>query len=177
MGLFITAAVIFIVFATAALAGVLAAPYVPTFQRDVRRMLALAALRQGERLADLGAGDGRIVVTAVQTSGVRAVGYEISILPYLIARLRAAIARPSGAATIEFRNFYRTDLSTFDVVTCFLTPSAMEKLRPKFERELRPGTRVVSYAFAVPGWQPTTVEKPTPRSTPVFLYRLPSRAG
>ncbi|MBI4426504.1 MAG: class I SAM-dependent methyltransferase [Candidatus Kerfeldbacteria bacterium] len=164
--------VVILVFATAAIAGVKAAPYVPTFQRDVRRMLRVAEVKPGELVVDLGAGDGRFLITAVREFGARAVGYELSLLPYLVAKLRVRLAGLGRQIQIFYRDFYQVDLSPADVVTCFLTPRAMTKLEPKFTAELNSGRRVVSYAFKLPTIEPLSVDKPHPRATPIFLYRF-----
>lgn len=157
---------------TAAWAGLRAAPYIPTKQRDVERMLQLAALEPGELVYDLGAGDGRFVLTAAERYGARAVGFEISLLPYIVARLRLWSRQHGGRGSMRFADFFRVDLSPVDVVVCFLTPKAMTKLGPKLERELRPGTRVVSYAFPVSGWVPVVKDKPAAETMAVYLYRI-----
>jgi len=136
-------------------------------------MLKLANVRPGELVVDLGAGDGRFLLSAVRNHQAKALGYELSILPFLVARIRIWLARVGRNATVRLRDFYSQDLGQADVVTCFLTPEAMAKLEPKFQRELRPGTRVVSYAFAMPNWKPELVDKPTPTTTSVYLYRAP----
>lgn len=168
---------VFVMLITAAIAGWKAAPYVPTFQRDVRRMLKVAGVKRGDLVVDLGAGDGRFLITAAREFGARGLGYEVSILPYLVAKARVMMAGLSSAVRIQFRDFYSADLASADVVTCFLTPSAMRKLEPKFVHELRPGCRVVSYAFKLPTWSPDLINKPSPRSTPVFLYRQRHRTS
>ncbi|MBI5467470.1 MAG: SAM-dependent methyltransferase [Candidatus Kerfeldbacteria bacterium] len=161
---------VIVVAGSAAWAGWRAAPYVPTRQRDVERMLALAKLRPGEFVYDLGAGDGRFVLSAAKL-GARAIGYEISFLPYWVAKLRLAVARLGANARMEFRDFYHQSLADADVVVCFLTPAAMAKLAPKFSAELRAGTRIVSYAFALPGWTPIMKDKPTPGTMAVYVYQ------
>jgi hypothetical protein len=55
------------------------------------------------------------------------------------------------------KNFYNQDLSKADIFFCFLTPKAMLKLSAKFESELKPGTRIISYAFSIPGWSPEKI--------------------
>lgn len=157
---------------TAAWAGWRAAPYVPTKQRDVERMLAMAELKPGELVYDLGAGDGRFILTAAKRYQARAVGFEISFLPYIVARLRLWSQNAGGQATMRFQDFFRTDLSAADVIVCFLTPGAMKRLGPKLKNELRPGTRVVSYAFAIHDWTPVRKDKPDPRTMAVYLYQV-----
>jgi SAM-dependent methyltransferase len=163
---------VFVVAGTAAWAGFRAAPYVPTRERDVERMLRIADVKPNELVYDLGAGDGRFILKAVQQYQARAVGYEISLLPYVAARFRLWQARLGDRAQMKFIDFYRTDLSAANVVVCFLTPGAMKKLGEKMKRELRPGTRVVSYAFAISGWTPVLKDKPDPGTFAVWLYTV-----
>jgi tRNA A58 N-methylase Trm61 len=165
---------IFIAGLTAAWGGLRAAPYLPTRQQDVERMLKLANIQPGEVVYDLGAGDGRFMITAAQRYGARAIGYEISLLPYLAARWRMWRAQVGQQATIRAKDFFHTDLSDANVVVCFLTPGAMKKLGQKFKRELRPGTRIVSYAFSIADWTPEVKDKPDPKTMSVYLYRIPA---
>lgn len=164
---------VLLIILSAALASVRAAPYVPTWQRDVRRMLRLAKVQPGEVVVDLGAGDGRFLLTAVKEFGARAVGYEFSILPFFLAKLRIVLAGCGSRISVRYQDFFREDLGEAHVVTCFLTPRAMEKLKPKFMKELKPGTRIVSYAFKLKGIHATIVDKPQASATPVFLYTVP----
>ncbi|OGY47638.1 MAG: hypothetical protein A2840_01300 [Candidatus Buchananbacteria bacterium RIFCSPHIGHO2_01_FULL_47_11b] len=134
-------------------------------------MLTLAAVKPGEKIIDLGAGDGRIIVAAAQRYHAEAVGYEIAILPYFFGCIRIILSGTHGRAKLKYKNFFHQDLGHADVITAFLTPQAMEKLKPKLETETKPGCRIVSYAFAVPDWQPTKIDKPNQKSTRIFLYR------
>ena len=147
-----------------------AAPFVPTRQRDVERMLFLAEVQPGQTVVDLGAGDGRFLLTAARRFKAKVIGYEISLLPYLIGLCRLALARDVQAKW-KFQDFFRVNLQSADVVVCFLTPGAMAKLAVKFQRELRPGTKIVSYAFALPGWIPLRKDKPSATVMAVYLYQ------
>ncbi len=147
-----------------------AAPFVPTRQRDVERMLTLADIRPGELVYDLGAGDARFLLTAATKFQAQARGYEISLVPYLVGKFRLLLAGVSPAM-LKYQDFYRVDLSAANVVVCFLTPAAMAKLVEKFQRELRPGTRIVSYAFSLPGWTLVRKDKPSPKVMAVYVYR------
>lgn len=157
---------------TAAWASWSAAPYVPTWRRDVKRMLELAEVKPGEIVLDLGAGDGRFLVEAVRGFQARAIGYEITALAWFAAWVRIRLTGTQAKAKILFRDFYRQDLSAANVVLCFLTPRAMAKLAPKLQRELRPGTRVLSYAFSIPGWTPVRKDKPDKKRMTVWVYRV-----
>jgi cyclopropane fatty-acyl-phospholipid synthase-like methyltransferase len=120
-------------------------------------MLQVANLKPSEVLYDLGAGDGRIVILAAQEVGARAVGVELR--EDLVERARAEIKRLKleGKVRIVRGNILDIDVSEADVVTLYLTSSGNEKLRPKLERELKQGARVVSHDFKMNNWKPTAI--------------------
>jgi SAM-dependent methyltransferase len=153
-GVLILVLVLVPILATFAYASVSGAPWVPTWRRDVERFLKLAQLKPGERFYDLGCGDGRLV-TAAARAGATAVGYECSILPYILARLRCAFQR---SACILYRDFWNADLSDADVVYCFLMPAVYPRLKAKLERECKSGTRVILYVWPMKGWAVDTMD-------------------
>ena len=101
---------------------------------------------------------------------MRARGYEIAILPFIISRIKIWLAGLTDRAEIKFSNFWKIDLSEADIVVCFLTPSAMVKLLPKLQTELKPGARFITYAFPLPGIEPDTVSKPLTSDINIYLY-------
>jgi len=131
-------------------------PFVPTPRPIVRRMLEVAGTRPGERLIDLGAGDGRIVIAAAKEFGARALGVELHPDRFSLIRNSALSLKPNLEAIRQ--NFFQTDLSNADIVTMYLLPSVNEALRKKLERELHSGARVVSHDFSIPEWTPSRVE-------------------
>jgi cyclopropane fatty-acyl-phospholipid synthase-like methyltransferase len=147
-------------------------PFVPTPRPIVRRMLDIAQVRPGERVIDLGAGDGRIVISAATEFGANALGVELHPGRYAIIRNSAAVLKPNLQAVRQ--NFFNTDLSTADIVTMYLLPSVNEALRKKLERELHSGARVVTHDFSIPDWTPTRAEiiqGPLGLHT-VYLYKI-----
>jgi cyclopropane fatty-acyl-phospholipid synthase-like methyltransferase len=126
--------------------------YVPTPKLIVRSMLELASLRRGETLFDLGAGDGRIIIEAARQFGACAIGVEID--PGCISRIRERLAATKSKAELIEADFFDVDLSQADVVTIYLSPSANERLASKLKSELKPGARVVSLDYDLPGWSP-----------------------
>ena len=145
-----------------------AAPWVPTRRKDIERILKLADIKPGEVFYDLGCGDGRLITEAARHGAV-AVGFDISLMSYLMARSRVALER-SGAKVI-FKNFFRADLSKADIVYLFLTPPAMPKVKKKLVSELKKGAKVISYAFTIPGLEPAAIDKPTGRQS-MYLYKI-----
>jgi protein-L-isoaspartate O-methyltransferase len=152
------------------------APYVVSPQEIVDRMLELADLKPGEKLYDLGSGDGRILITAVVRFKAKAVGVEIS--DALVASTNDRIRRLGldNDARVIHGNFLDADLSPADVVTLYLATDANELLRPNLEKFLRNGARVVSHEYAMPGWKPKLVEKdPERHGHTIFLYEMPPK--
>jgi len=131
-------------------------PFVPTPRPIVRRMLNLADTKPGDRLIDLGAGDGRIVIAAARWFGAKALGVELHPDRYAIIRNSVPSLKPNLEALRQ--NFFKADLSNADVVTMYLLPSVNEALRRKLERELHSGARVVTHDFSIPDWAPSRVE-------------------
>ncbi|MBI5037180.1 MAG: SAM-dependent methyltransferase [Candidatus Kerfeldbacteria bacterium] len=166
---------IILIFGTAAYAGLKAAPWLPVLKRDIKRVVDLAELTESDVAYDLGSGDGRILIALAHNYSCTVVGYEVSFLPYLISRLKILLLGLWRQVEIRFADFFNRDLGQATVVFCFLTPKAMEKLAPKFQKELRPGTRIISYSFAIPGWTPIAINRPEKR-IPIFIYRVDARA-
>jgi len=132
-------------------------PFYPTEPKIVERLVKLAEIKPGDIIYDLGSGDGRIVIAAALV-GAKAYGVEIDLLRCLYSRLWIKIFGLSKNAEIIKKSFYDVDLSKADVVFMFLLPETMEKLEEKLKRELKKGTKIVSYAFAFEDWKPVKVD-------------------
>ena len=130
------------------------APDIPTPQPIVEKMLEAGHVKPGELVYDLGSGDGRVVITAAQKFGARAVGIEIRPDLCRIATERIKAAGLEDRAKIVQGSALRVDLSPADVVTMFLLTTSNERLKPALEKYLKPGTRVVSNQFPIKGWKP-----------------------
>ncbi len=150
------------------------APYVGTPVRVMDRMLELANIKPGDTVYDLGCGDGRIVIAAAMRYKAKAVGVEIS--PKLASEATLAIERAglSGRARIIQGDLLETDLSGADVVTIYLATQLNAQLRPRLEKYLHAGARVVSHDYAVPGWKPTRIERTDgKRGHVIYVYEMP----
>ena len=134
-------------------------PYDPTPHNVVAQMLSLARVREGDVVYDLGCGDGRIVIAAAKQAGARGVCVDID--PARIRESRANAEAAGVQARIRFieQDLFTTDIGEATVVVLFLWPEVNLKLRPKLWRELRPGTRVISYVHDMGDWQPRQVMK------------------
>jgi predicted RNA methylase len=155
------------------------APFVPSPVQVIQHMLKMADLRAGEILFDLGAGDGRTVIMAAKSFGARAVGVE---LREDLAKKALSTIHEKGLedrVTIVNGDMFGANLTSADVVFLYLTTSANEKIRPKLERDLRKGVRVISHDYEIVGWKPAKVENycENPKlgypSHTIYLYQKP----
>lgn len=138
----------------------------------IRAFLDAVPMNDNELLVDVGCGDGRVLRAAQRRYGVNALGYEVNPLAYCAARiLNFGVKR----VRVRLRNFWPVNLRDADVVFCYLFPDVMRRLATKLEAELRPGSRVVSCNFSVPGWNPLEVVRPGSacHGDPIYIYRLP----
>jgi SAM-dependent methyltransferase len=143
--------------------------YDPSSPEQTRKIAEVAAVRPGEKIADLGSGDGRIVI-ALAKRGAQAHGFEIN--PFLVAKSRRNIraAGLNGKAFIHWGSFWRADLSGFDVITVFQVGFVMGRLEAKLKRELSPSARIVSHHWRFPRLAHESVRGD------VYLYRMGQKA-
>ena len=129
-------------------------PYVPAPDIIVADLLKRAEAGPGDVLCDLGSGDGRILIKAVEDFNVsQAIGYEIRQDLYQSSLREVRQRNLQEKITIYHQDFHQAAISVASVVALYLSPDANESLRAKFEQELRAGTRVVSLAFSISQWQ------------------------
>ncbi|MFA5365101.1 MAG: methyltransferase domain-containing protein [Candidatus Bathyarchaeia archaeon] len=133
------------------------APFVASPTSVVRQMLILADLKPGDVLYDLGSGDGRAVIMAAQDFGATSVGIELR--DDLTKKALTTINELGLNEKVQIiqKDIFHVNLSSADVVFLYLTTSANERIKPKMESELKPGTRVVSHDYEVLGWKPERV--------------------
>jgi SAM-dependent methyltransferase len=152
--------------------------YVQTPNEVVVEMLRLARVDRNDVVYDLGSGDGRLVIAAARDFGARGVGVEID--PKLVALSVEAALREGVGDRVTFRegDLFKTDLSDATVVTLYLSTSINLRLRPKLVRELQPGARVVSHAFAMGDWNPsqTTSVQTRDGRVDVYLWVIPPKS-
>jgi len=149
------------------------APWFPTPRVTGHKMLAMAGVRPGEAVYDLGSGDGRVLFAAARHFGAQAVGIELDPFRYLWTQLLIILLGVRGQVRVVWGDLFGQDLSQADVVTVYLLPAANARLMIKLRQELRPGARVVSYKFFFPGWRPVSIDE----EDQLYLYRVGGRPG
>lgn len=145
------------------------APYVPSPQIVVDKMLEMAHLKPGELVYDLGCGDGRIVITAAQKYKARAVGVELSLDIYKSTLARVKRLGLDDKVKILNQDLRRIDLRPADVVTLYLLTGANELIKPNLEK-LKPGARVVSHDYEIRGWTAARIDSIEVDGVPRTIY-------
>src|SRR6185369_12038576 len=145
--------------------------FVPTPQEVVDAMLKLAKVTKNDVVYDLGSGDGRIPITAAKTYGARGVGIDID--PQRIREANENLKAAGVGDRVKFLNqdLFTTDISEATVVTLYLLPSLNLKVLPKLNKELKPGTRVVSHAFDMGSAKPLDTLNVNGRT--VYYWTIP----
>lgn len=167
-----------ILFACAAFAqqpaGEKLAPYYPTPETIVERMLDLGGLKAGEHMFDLGSGDGRIVIMAAQRYRAIATGVELDadLVESSTAKIRQLGLQKT--ANIIYGDILKQDYSSANLITVYLLPDSNLKLRPILDAQLKKGTRIVAHDFPIGGWVPdkevTIADDGEGRSHTLYLY-------
>ena len=159
-------------------------PFVVSPDAVVERMLYLAQPKAGERLVDLGSGDGRIVIEAAKRFGAKGFGVDIDPRLVKLATENAKRAGVESLATFEVKDLFETDLRGVGVVTMYLLPEVNRQLLPRLQEQLKPGARIVSHDYDLGPWpfdemiELALAEKmvgPLGRSR-VFLWIVPADA-
>jgi SAM-dependent methyltransferase len=150
--------------------------WVPTPMPLVEKMLDMAKVTPRDFVVDLGSGDGRNVIAAAKR-GARALGVEYNPELVALSKRAAAAEGVAGKATFIQGDMYQTDISQATVLPLFLLVENLRKLEPKF-RNLKPGTRIVSNTFEIPGWEPVEVGRSSDNCggwCVAYLYIVPPR--
>ncbi len=135
------------------------APYYPTPEAIVDRMLQLGGLHAGEKMFDLGSGDGRIVIMAARKYQADATGVEFEDTLVKQSMKRIASLGLASTARIIHGDLLKADYTSADLLTVYLLPIAGRRLAPILEKQLKKGTRIVSHNAEFPDWTPVKIEE------------------
>ncbi|MGA3017126.1 MAG: methyltransferase domain-containing protein [Bryobacteraceae bacterium] len=151
------------------------APYYPTPETIVERMLQLGSLKAGEKVYDLGSGDGRIVIMAAQKFHADAIGVELDKDLCKLSTDKILKLRLEKNAHIVNGDLLKQNYSSADLVTVYLLPGFIDKVQPMLDQQLKKGSRVVAHDFEFKNWTPDKVENIADdgegRSHTLYLYR------
>lgn len=138
--------------------------YAPLSSKIIDQMLKLAKVTNKDYLIDLGSGDGRVLITASKLR-IPSLGFEINPFLYYLSKLRFHLIKTSPKPKVQFSNFWYQDLSEATVITIFLAPLSQKALENKLLKELKSGTRVITYGLWFPNWKVTRQT-----TNGIFLY-------
>jgi len=141
---------------------------------ELRLALAPGA---GQLVVDAGAADGRTLAALCAAPGVRGLGFELNGPVWLWGSLRLLFAGRAGRVRLAWADFRRAELEQVDLVYAFLMPAAMAEVWRKCLEELRPGARLASYLWEVPGLAPTRIVPLGRRGDPLYVYEVPSEGA
>ncbi len=124
-------------------------PWWRTTRRIARIQCKLAKISKNDVIYDLGSGDGTALITAAKEFGARGVGVEIDLLRYWYSQIAIRLQGVSKKVMIVRKNFFAVDVSPATVVIMYLVPKALNRLKPKLLKELKPGTRIVTFVYQI----------------------------
>ncbi len=148
-------------------------PPVPTKPERIRKALKLANLQPNEVLYDLGAGDGRVLLSARRDFGAKAVGIEVGPIQCAWIWLRVVASGLGNHIQVRWANFYNADLHEADVVFVYATSKEVAKLTPHLEQQMKQGARLVSISADFPEWEPSVMDD----RDLIFVYEMPPARG
>jgi SAM-dependent methyltransferase len=127
----------------------------------------------GQVVVDAGCADGRTLLALCEREDVTGRGFELNGPVWLLARMKVLFAGRSARVHIRWGDFFRGDLEDVDLVYCYLMPGLMPEVAAKCLEEMRPGSRLASFQWQVPGWQAEQVVPLGALGDPLYIYRLP----
>lgn len=147
-------------------------PYVPLNKKQLFNIDKYIKLTSGDKLVDLGCGDGRVLRMFERQGVKRLVGYEINFPVCCWAWAKGLFFQ--SKAKVYYKNFNNVDLSQYNKAFCYLLPEYLKRIKDKLKKEMR-GATVISYAFEIEGWQPDDIiytDKNNKQIGRIFIYKI-----
>jgi len=145
-------------------------PFVPTPMPAVHEVLKVAGIKKGQKVYDIGAGDGRFIHFAAKDYHANSVGFEMDPFVWFIAKIRQKFWGWKGK--IIRSDFQRHSLKDADVLVCYMMPKTLAHFQKKFDRELKKGAKVVSYGFHIGTWKPKKIIPRQGKVGQIFIYKI-----
>ena len=146
------------------------APFISTRPRIIKEVIKRLEINDSSVIYELGCGKaGFLRAIRKQNKKVKLVGAEYSWLPYFISRIQNSLTK---SKLVLFRkNIFLVDIYDADIIYCFLNRATMVALEKKFDVECKPGTKIISYNFPLPTWEPEEVVELKERKEKIFFYQ------
>ncbi len=148
-------------------------PFVPTPFKAVHKVLKHANIKKGDKVYDIGAGDGRFIHFATKDYKANATGFEMDPFVYFIAKIRQWFFGWKG--TMIRSDFQKHSLKNADIVVCYMMPKTLAKFQKKFDKELKKGTTIVSYGFKIGNWKTKKIIPKRGKVSKILIYQIGSK--
>lgn len=148
-------------------------PFIPLTKKQLKAINEHIKLKSTDKIVDLGCGDGRVLRMFEKQGAKDLVGYEVNFWIYLLAKARNKISK--SKSKIYLKDFKKVNLSEYNIVFCYLSDYYMNSLKEKFDKELRPGTKIISYIFEAKDWHEPKIiytNKENKKSGKIFVYKM-----
>ncbi len=146
------------------------APFSPTPFPAVHKVLKHANIKKGDKIYDIGAGDGRFLHFASKNYGAKTTGFEMNPFIYFLAKLKQFFLKWEGK--IIYGNFLQQNFKDADIIICYLLPKTFQKYEKFFKKELKTGTKIISYAFKINNWTPKKIVPKENKISKIYIYKV-----
>jgi len=165
--------ILLLFFFTLVLSFISLAPWLPTYARDLERIKKIVDLQTGEKFCELGCGNGRVLLyLAKHFPNNQFVGVELALPLFVICKTRQWSSSLNNV-TFKLKSLYRENFQDVDVVYVFGMRDKMAgKFREKLEREMKSGSRVISYVFLIEGLEPAHIDKGGEKDVSIYVYQF-----
>ncbi len=153
---------------SAAYAAHSAAPWVPTWNKDKQRIYKLLDLQSNDKFIELGCGTARLSKYLSKNTEANINGIELSLLHFFFAKSKTIFTN-GKKFKVHYGNLFKINYFDYNAVYMFLMPEAYEKISEKLHKELTAGSKVVSYVWPLPNWEPEKIDKEVGRAD-IYLY-------
>lgn len=143
-------------------------PWWKTYKKTGLAVIKLGRIKKSDNVYELGSGDAEFLLLTARTVGAKCVGVEIDPLRHFIAKVRVKFGNLENNVTLKKKSFYDENISSASVIYVYLIPRVLKKLTPKFKKELKKGTRIVSYTYPIDGLNLVKQDKPNK----LYLYSI-----
>lgn len=145
-------------------------PYVATRNKVILDILKEVKFKRNGLFVELGSGDGRIIRTAVKKYHLKGLAVDISGLINFWAKILSKLDKTNKNIDFKTENIFDTDLTKADYLYLFLMPDLLKKLVPKFDKELRKGTIIISHGFPIKEYEKKLIKKVERKPFPTYYY-------
>lgn len=125
-------------------------PFISLSRKNIPKILEIMNLKKDQTLVDLGCGDASLLIEAEKKYNTKTIGYELSLAAFILSKINIFLRKTK--TNVYLKDFFKVNLSSADVVFCYLFPNIMTRLSEKLKKELKSGTKIFSFSFPLLNW-------------------------